>query len=319
MRCLAVISMFCMLVLGCEEEPKMERSPDPPASPKQVQPAAEATPPEAAPPVEAPAVKTPAPKDTKTKKKVDEPLAPAPRPKTLAPVNGAALGGAKTTRLVQLIQPASQLQPPVEVRITSPAPGDVLRRSTLKVKVSLKNFVPQKSDDGRGRWLKVVLDNEAARDWYDPDDSAFEISGVSPGWHTVRVFAVDEYGECVKDPNAFDAINFYARTDKNAPNPLNFGEPFLTYNLPTGNYQGDAARRIPLDFHLANGQLKKDGHRVRVQVGALPAFDLSAWSPVYLENLPSGEHAITLTLLGTDGKPVSHPWNPLERTFKVEK
>jgi hypothetical protein len=183
----------------------------------------------------------------------------------------------------------------------------------------LKDFVPHKPDTGRGRWLKVVLDNEEARDWYDPDDTAFKLSGLAPGWHTVRVFAVDEYGECVKDSTAFDAINFYVRTNKDAPKPLNFSEPMLTYNLPLGTYTGDAARRIPLDFHLANAELAKNGYRIRVQVGALPPFELTAWTPVYLQDMPPGTHPITLTLLGANGEAVSQPWNPLQRQFTVKE
>ena len=93
----------------------------------------------------------------------------------------------------------------------------------------------------------------------------------------------------------------------------------LTFNLPEGTYEGAAAKQIPLDFHLANAVLRAGGYRARVKIGALPAFDVTAWTSTVMEGLPQGTHSLSITLLGPDSKPVKHPWNPIERQFTVGK
>ena len=332
-----VFILSCLCLLGCEEEPTMQRNPEPPGSPRPVepavpdeasesQPAAESkgpAPTEPAPKKESLAPAEPKPEKPIAKKddsgrKVDH-LAAAPRPKTLAYTNGSALGGSKATRLIQIFRPTATVPPKTTIQITSPTPNEVLRRATLKLQVRLTGFEPYKTDSGEGQWLRVVVDNERTRNWYDPDERAFKLSGLAPGWHTVRVYAIDTDGECIKDEQAFDAINFYVRTNRDAPNPLDFSRPIVTYNAPIGTYSGAASALIPLDFHLANAQLRGDGYRVRVKVGALPAFDVTAWTTAYLEDLPVGTHDISLTLHGPDGNVVTHPWNPVERQFTVSK
>lgn len=45
--------------------------------------------------------------------------------------------------------------------------------------------------------------------------------------------------------------------------------------------------------------------------------DITAWAPHWIENLPSGEHTVRLTLVDAQGEPVPGPFNDTTRTITV--
>ena len=206
---------------------------------------------------------------------------------------------------------------PVSVTIVRPHPNQILDTGLLKVQAEVRGFRTYKTDKSSGNHLRVLLDNEAPRDWFDPDESAFVIEGIAPGLHTVRVLAVTPWGECIKQANAFDAISFYVQTIRNTADPIDHALPMLSYSEPRGTYRGVAGQRILVDFHLANTVLAADGHRVRMILDDRPPVSLQAWAPLWLVGLADGRHRIRLTLLDKDGKQAPGPYNDVDRSFEV--
>lgn len=295
-----------------EDEPS---GPPPEPSPAKVSPAPDTQGP-AEKPSQAPPPTPPPPTPTEPPKK-DE---PPPRPVTKSPVPASACNVGKDVHLGQAWDAEwAGKESLVRVQIVRPEPNQVLQSSLLTLEVRLQGFQPYKTDRVGGNHLRILLDNEEPRDWYDPDEQSFAIEGVNSGLHTVRVFAAKPWHECIKGPYAFDAVNFYVRSDRDQPPPLDLSQPMLSYSVPAGTYKDVASQRILLDWHLANVELAPNGHKVRFVLDGGAPLDFAAWSPVWLENLKPGEHTVKLTLLDPSGKPVQNPFNEVDQTFKVER
>ena len=80
-------------------------------------------------------------------------------------------------------------------------------------------------------------------------------------------------------------------------------EPLLTYSRPKGEYKGEDADPIMIDFWLANAKLQGDGgpYRVRYSIDNGEAKLLDKWEPIWLSGWISGKHTIKLELVDKDG------------------
>jgi len=237
---------------------------------------------------------------------------PPPKPVAVNPV-------AKGLRLAQEFDAAwpGMSRDNIIIAITSPVPDEILSSGTVNVRVNMNGFQTAKGEHG-GNHLRVLLDNEKPRDWYDPNENALTIDGLASGQHSVRIFPVTAWGESVKGENAFAKVSFYVRTTKDAPMPIDWTRPILSYSTPVGSYKGAAGHRILLDFFLSNIKLSSVGHRVRLQLDDRDPIDLVSWSPVWLEHLPKGAHKVSLALINQRGQIVPGPFNQVDRTFTVE-
>jgi hypothetical protein len=99
-------------------------------------------------------------------------------------------------------------------------------------------------------------------------------------------------------------------------------KPLLTYSRPKGEYKGDDANAIMIDFWLANAKLQGDGgdYRVRYSVdGSAPKF-IDKWSPVWLSGWTAGKKSVKLELVGKDGNVVDNGgYNSTTREITVVK
>jgi hypothetical protein len=101
-------------------------------------------------------------------------------------------------------------------------------------------------------------------------------------------------------------------------------EAQLVYNLPRGTYNGEAASTdVLLDFYVLGAALGERGPRVRVAVsgerGARAETTLVEWRPLVIRELPSGDYAVRLELLGPDGKPVVGRRTSAQRVITVNR
>lgn len=99
-------------------------------------------------------------------------------------------------------------------------------------------------------------------------------------------------------------------------------KPLLTYSRPKGEYKGEDASVIMIDFWLSNAKLKGDGgeYRIRYFVNDDEARFIDKWDPVFLSGWLGGKHTVRLELLDKDGRPVENGgYNTTTRTITVVK
>jgi len=80
-------------------------------------------------------------------------------------------------------------------------------------------------------------------------------------------------------------------------------KPLLTYSRPKGEYKGEDADPIMIDFWVANAKLQGDGgeYRVRYSIDESEAKFLDKWEPIWLSGWTDGKHTVKLELVDKDG------------------
>jgi hypothetical protein len=248
------------------------------------------------------------------------------------------------------------------LKIVSPAANAVINGSKVEVKLDLsgdlKGYMPHKDPaTGKGNHIHVILDNEPYEAYYELGQP-FELRNVAEGKHTLRVFASRPWHESYKNDGSFQMVTFTVKGGGDASKPTTTGsgqtmanannnpsaaspapregkdvaaskagdvdptKPLLTYSRPKGEYKGEDADPIMIDFWLTNAKLKGDGgeFRVRYIVDDDEARYIDKWDPVWLSGWISGKHTVRIELLDKDSKPVENGgYNTTTRTITVVK
>jgi len=210
-----------------------------------------------------------------------------------------------------------------QVTIASPQTDEILEDETIAVRLQVRDLpVFQNETFGLGPHLEVILDNRPSIPVYDPDEPLI-FSELSPGTHTLRVFAVRPWGESFKNEGAYAQTTFhlYTKTDDNAPES---DVPLLTYNQPQGNY---GAEPILLDFYLTDAPLhliaqesEEDNivdWRIRCTIDG-KSFVIDRWQPIYLTGFRPGKNWVKLEFLDELGNPVKNVFNNTVRVITYE-
>ncbi len=246
------------------------------------------------------------------------------------------------------------------LKIVSPAKGAVINGSTVDVKLDLsgdlKGYMPHKDPaSGKGNHIHVILDNQPYEAYYDLNEP-FELRNVIAGKHTLRVFPSRPWHESYKNDGAFQMVEFTVKGGGDAAKPtttntgqtmannnssaaskptregkdmasssagaLDPAKPLLTYSRPKGEYKGEDANPIMIDFWLTGAKLKGDGgdYRVRYIVDDDNAKYIDKWEPIWLSGWINGKHSVRLELIDKDGKPVDNGgYNTTTREITVTK
>ena len=246
------------------------------------------------------------------------------------------------------------------LKIVSPAKDAVITGSKVEVKLDLsgdlKGYMPHKDPaTGKGNHIHVILDNQPYEAYYELGQP-FELRNVVAGKHTLRVFPSRPWHESYKNDGAFQMVTFTVKGggDASKPTTTNSGQtmannnsganppspregkdvspsqagdvdpakPLLTYSRPKGEYKGEDADPIMIDFWLSNAKLKGDGgeYRVRYIIDDDDAKYIDKWEPIWLSGWISGKHTVRLELLDKDGKPVENGgYNTTSREISVVK
>ncbi len=237
-----------------------------------------------------------------------------------------------------------------ELVVESPKEGETINSSTVRVKVSVKGGLKMGKDDaGTGNHVHVILDNQPYAAHYMWDEG-FELRNVSDGEHTLRMFASRPWHESYKNEKAFKTIKFTVKngksdetkptTDENgrklaeekkaegtdvkesSAGPVDSSKPLLTYSRPKGEYKGENAEAIMIDFWLANAKLVGDGgeYRVRYSINGGDPKMIEKWEPFWLKGWKEGKNTVKLELVDKDGKPFENgAYNSTTREITVEK
>ncbi|MGA1603395.1 MAG: hypothetical protein ACO4CG_14055 [Prochlorothrix sp.] len=209
-----------------------------------------------------------------------------------------------------------------QVQILEPAPDTVIQDETLTVKIAVQGYdlfrVPELD---LGPHLAWVLDDRPAEALYDLSQP-LKLTNLSPGSHTLRVFAVRPWGESYQNWGAFAQVTFhrYAPTPPWVPQP---DRPLLTPHLPQGFY---GAEPIVLDFVLTQAPLRilapeddpSQTWTLRCVLNG-ETFTLPAWEPIYLQGLQTGTNWLQMTLLDGTGEPWSNGgFNTVVQAFEYQ-
>ncbi len=208
-----------------------------------------------------------------------------------------------------------------QVAIASPKPNQVIDTTTLTAKITLRGLSIYKDEKLElGPHLQVSLDNQPSRSIYSLDE-AIEFLDLTPGSHTLRVFAVKPWGESFKNEAAYAQTTFhiFAKTYENAPDP---NKPQLIYSEPQGTY---GAQPILLDFYLNNAPLhliaKEDPDiadwKIRCDVNG-QSFVFDQWQPIYLKGFEPGQNWVHITLIDEQGNPIDNAFNSTVRLINYD-
>ncbi|MBE9039332.1 hypothetical protein IQ235_00795 [Oscillatoriales cyanobacterium LEGE 11467] len=210
-----------------------------------------------------------------------------------------------------------------QVSITSPEPDTVLEDETVTVQLQVRDLPTFKDDRfGLGPYLNVILDDRPYIAIYDPSEPLV-LEDISPGTHTLRVFASLPWHESFKNDGAYAQTTFhiYTQTDDNRPDPT---LPLLTYSRPQGNY---GAEPIMLDYYLTNAPLHLIARestedeivdwQIRWTIDG-KSFSTDRWQPIYIQGFAPGKHWVQLEFLDEFGNPVKNTFNNTVRTIVYE-
>lgn len=215
--------------------------------------------------------------------------------------------------------------PDAKFEIVTPAadeviPGDSVMITTKVAGIELKAPTAGEGANGLaystdGQHIHVIIDGNPYMAKYD---ATFSIGKLEPGPHTLRAFPSRSWHESVKTPGAFVARTFYVGEKSGEP-VLKADQPLLTYSRPKGEYVGKDARKIMLDFYIANCELGPDKFKVIASIDGKVMDTLTDWVPYYIEGLEVGEHTIGLKLIGPDGAAVANgPFNDFQQKITVK-
>jgi hypothetical protein len=128
----------------------------------------------------------------------------------------------------------------------------------------------------------------------------------SPGPHWLFVAAVAADGSIARGNGGsrapYAALRFWVGVRPSPPPPV---EPQVALFRPQGTYNGAAmADAVQVDFLALPARLGSDKGSARVRVtggGVSVERRVSAWQPLRVANLPSGDFEVQVELLSADG------------------
>ena len=265
------------------------------------------------------------------------PPPPPPPPVAAAPPASSAAPPASTEAPppappVQLSQGVASPDPPAPVptvKIVAPTKGQVIptaKASDFEVKLDVKNWKTAMGD----AHVHLILDAKPYKPIYDTKApiKMSDLTGgeaLADGQHILVSFPSRANHESVKTAGAIAITEFWVgKKGEKAQDP---SKAMLIYSRPKGEYKGEMASHVLVDFQLAGTTLAPDKDHVHIGVtgpGIDPDKGLSAdatkfGAPFYLDNLQDGSYSVKLELLGADGKVLAGTWNSTTRSITIAK
>ena len=162
-----------------------------------------------------------------------------------------------------------------------------------------KNFNYKIANSDKGQHIHLIINNGPYFAKYSNNfDQKLEEEN-----NVILAFLSRSYHESVKNPNAY----FLTKIGKN--NKIDLNNQLLFYSRPKGTYEGEATKKLLLDFYLINTKISSNGNKVRATIEDAE-FLIDEWAPYYIEGLPMGEVSIKLELIDSNGDLIKTPFNP---------
>ncbi len=216
--------------------------------------------------------------------------------------------------------------PTPTVKIASPAKDQVLKAdkaADTEVKLDVKNW---QTATGSSH-VHLILDNKPYKAIYDPKKPVklSELLGggtLDEGQHVLVAFPSRANHESVKTKGALFVTDFWVGAKKGTAT-TDLKKPMLVYSRPKGEYKGDMANHVLVDFQLVNDTLADGKDHVAIAVTGpgipdkLSANVTKFGTPFYLDNLQDGQYTVKVDLLDKDGNAVAGAWNSTTRTITI--
>ncbi|MEH2022190.1 hypothetical protein [Nostoc sp.] len=210
-----------------------------------------------------------------------------------------------------------------QVTIVTPQPDEVFQDNKVTASFQVKDLPIFKDPQLQlGPHLHVILDNQPYIPIYDLNQPLV-LPDLSPGTHTLRVFASRPWHESFKNEGAYAQTTFhvFTKTDDNNPDAK---LPLLTYSRPQSSY---GAEPILLDFYLTNAPLHLVGKdnpndkfsdwRIRSTING-ESFIFDRWQAVYLKGFRPGKNWVKLEFLDNQGNAVKNAFNTTVRLIDYQ-
>lgn len=260
------------------------------------------------------------------------PPPPPPPPPSVTPTASASPMDAGSTApvapAVALVPGAAAADPnPMPtVKINAPTKGQVIAADKAKdteVKLDVKNWATAPMSNH----VHLIVDNRPYMPIYDLKKKVtlgdlFGADPIAEGQHVIVAFPSRPTHESVKGKDALAIVDFFV--GKKGDTPVDVKKPMLIYSRPKGDYKGDMANHVLVDFQIANVTLAEGKEHVHVFVtGPGIEKDVNAKAekfgpPFYLDNLQNGSYTIKLELMDKDMKTIPGPWNSTTRVIRVD-
>ncbi|MDJ0599671.1 MAG: hypothetical protein QNJ37_12620 [Crocosphaera sp.] len=242
---------------------------------------------------------------------------PSPVPVTTSKLTEVAPPSA----IQELKEVLAQYHP--QVTIISPKPQQMFSETNVSVQLAVKDYPLFKDETlGLGPHLHLFVDNEPYRAVYNVDEPII-LENLTPGTHTLRVFASRPWHESFKNEGAYAQTTFsvFTETEDNSPSS---NLPLLTYSRPQGSY---GAEPIMLDFYLTNAPLhfvaQRDPDddivdwRIKATING-ETFLIDTWQPIYLKGFEPGKNWVQLEFIDEQGQEVNNAFNDTVRVITYE-
>lgn len=251
---------------------------------------------------------------------------PAPAATTASAPATSATPAAAAPVLVPGVASPDPAAPLPTVKFLAPTAGQLVAKDKagdFQVKLDVKNWATATGS----AHVHLILDNTPYKPLYDTKQPVklSELPGggdLAEGQHVLVAFPSRANHESVKTAGAFSVVSFYV--GKKAQDAVDVKKPMLVYSRPKGDYKGETANHVLVDFQLANVTLAEGKDHVHVTVtGPGIEKELSAHvekfgAPLYLDNLQNGTYTVKTELVGADNKVLAGPWNATTREIKVD-
>lgn len=217
--------------------------------------------------------------------------------------------------------------PTPTVKLAAPTKDQVIpadKAGDFAVKLDVKNW---QTATGSSH-VHLILDNKPYKPIYDtkaPVKLSELAAGeaLAEGLHVLVAFPSRANHESVKTKDALTVVPFWVGKKGDASkDPTK--KPMLVYSRPKGDYNGEMANHVLVDFQLANVTLAEGKEHVQVTVTG-PGIDKAVeakvekfGTPLYLDNLQKGSYTLKVELVDGANKLVEGPWNSTTRTIKVD-
>ena len=223
----------------------------------------------------------------------------------------------------QNVMATSRLWRDVHLTVLFPREGQVVMPGKVFVKLRLRGYRLPGKTPAPGQEapnLQLVVDNGAYKTAYDAR-APFDLGELAQGPHTLRVFPARPWHESLKScaRTCFRTVRFWVGGKSREADWFDPRQPLLTWSRPKGEYEGEQARRILLDFYLTGTRLSPTGDQVKFLLDGKEQEPFTRWMPRWVEGLSPGEHSFKLILVNAKGEPLQNGGgNLLERRIAVK-